>query len=249
MDKRDKIISKRALAALLVLITAAVFALFPLSNARAETTTSAEAAPMCGEHIIAIDDFDNCLTEAEANELFMGALNEASRSAGCSIGIVITSDLEGKTAKQFADDYADEVFGVGSDAVVLLLFNSYNKPEYINERDWISTSGKMRNKLEKYIDPMFNSIYKGMGEPKGDQYAYNEETHSYGGYDFKAGCEAFASSITLYAGSFSLDDEDVDPGFSGGSSVINAETKSFMGWITELFMSILRMLGGLRFGC
>lgn len=233
----DKLRSKRALA--IALIFAVLFAIFPLTNAKATGT-------ICGEHIVAIDDLDNCLTEAEANELVMGVLTEASRSAGCSIGIVITSDLGGKTSKQFADDYSDEIFGVGSDAVVLLLFNSYDRPEYINATDYISTSGKMRNKLDKYINVMFNSIYDKMGETKGDPFAYNEETHSYGGYDFKAGCEAFASSITLYAGSFSLDD-DVDPGFSG-SGVTSVETRGFTGWLTELFASFLRMLGGLKVG-
>lgn len=234
----DKIRSKKALA--IALIFAIIFAIFPLTNAKAST------GQICGEYIIAIDDRDNCLTEAEALELTY-ALHEASSSAGCSIGIVITSDLGGKTSKQFADDFADELFGVGNDAVVLLLFNSYNKPEYANATDYISTSGKMMNKLDKYIDPMFDSIYKKMGDPKGDKYAYNEETHSYGGYDFKAGCEAFASSITLYAGSFSLDDEGVDPGFSG-SGVTSVETRGFTGWLTELFASFLRMLGGLKVG-
>ncbi|MDE6733420.1 MAG: TPM domain-containing protein [Oscillospiraceae bacterium] len=235
-----KRVSKSALAALLVLITAAVFAIFPLSNVRAET------AQMCGERLIVIDDLDNCLTEEQELELAY-ALNEAARSAGCSIGIVITSDLNGKSDKQYADDFSDEHFGVGSDAVVLLLFNSYNKPEYANETDYISTSGKMKNKLDKYIDVMFNSIYDKMGETKGDPFTYNESTGTYGGYDFKAGCEQFASSITLYAGSFSLDD-DVDPGFSG-STLTQSGANAFAGWISELIRGIFRMLGGLRFGC
>lgn len=235
----DKIKSTKALA--IALIFAVLFAIFPLTDATASTGHMSGGGPA-----VMLEDLDNCLTDEEELEV-IDALDEACLSAGCSIGIVITSDLGGKTSKQFADDYSDEIFGVGSDAVVLLLFNSYNKPEYANEKDWISTSGKMKNKLDKYIDPMFDSIYKKMGDPKGDKYAYNEETHSYGGYDFKAGCEAFASSITLNAGSFSLDDEDVDPGFSGGS-VTSVETKSFTGWLIELFMTILRMLGGRSFG-
>lgn len=237
----DKIKSTKALA--IALVFAVLFAIFPLTYAKASTGHMSGGGPA-----IIVEDLDNCLTDEEELEV-IDALDEACLSAGCSIGIVITSDLGGKTSKQFADDYSDALFGAGSDAVVLLLFNSYDRPEYANETDWISTSGKMRNKLDKYIDPMFDSIYKGMGEPQGNRYAYNEGTHTYGGYDFMAGCEAFASSITLYAGSFSLDGEDVDPGFTGGgSSVTSTETKSFTSWLIELFESILRMLGGQRFG-
>lgn len=225
----------------IAVVFAIIFAIFPLTNAKAATGHMSGGGPL-----VIIDDLDNCLTEAEELEVIY-ALDEACFSTGCSIGIVITSDLGGKTSKQFADDYADEHFGAGSDAVVLLLLNSYNKPEYANERDWISTSGNMKNKLDKYIDVIFNSIYDKMGETKGDPFAYNESTGTYGGYDFKAGCEAFASSITLYAGSFSLDGEGVDPGFSG-STLTQPDANAFAGWLTELFASFLRMLGGLRFG-
>lgn len=241
-----KIVSKGVLASLLVLITAAVFAAFPLCAARAETATSA-AAPMCGQRLLVINDYDNCLTEDEEFEL-MGLLSEAADSAKCNIGIVITSDLNGMSCKVYADRFSDEYFGAGSDSVVLLLFNSYNKPEYATAKDWISTDGKMKNKLQNHIDAMFDSIYKKMGEPKGDKYAYNESTKTYGGYDFMAGCKAFASSITLYAGSFSIDD-DVDPGFSGGSGgVTSVETRGLVEWLSDLFASILRMLGGLCLG-
>lgn len=232
----DKISSKRALA--LVMIFAVLLAIFPLSNARAETTQ------MCGEHLIVIDDLDNCLTEIQELEL-MNNLTSAARSAGCSIGIVITSDLNGKSDKQYADDFSDEHFGAGSDSVVLLLFNSYNKPEYADSRDWISTSGKMINKLDKYYDAMFAKIYDKMGEPQGNQYAFNEETGTYGGYDYYAACEAFAESIVVYAGKFELHDCD-DPGFSVG--VTSTETSAFAGWISELVRGIFRMLGGLKIG-
>lgn len=246
MDKFGaKRVSKCVLAVLLALITAAVFAIFPLSAARAETTMSTEAAPMCGELLIVINDYDNCLIESEEFEL-MRLLSEASSSAGCSIGIVITSDLNGMSDKEYADSFSDEYFGTGSDAVVLLLLNSYNKPEYANYTDRISTSGKMIGTLQKYIDPMFDSIYKKMGEPKGDKYAYNESTGTYGGYDFMSACEEFAASVTRYAGKFVLDDEGADPGF--GVGVTSAEAGAFADWLSELFASVLRLLGGLRFG-
>lgn len=236
--------TKNVIAAAALLI-AAVFAVFPLTAARAETTTSAAATQMCGKRLIVINDYDNCLTENEEFEL-MRLLNEASSSAGCSIGIVITSDLNGMSDKEYADSFSDEYFGAGSDAVVLLLLNSYNKPEYANYTDRISTSGKMISKLDNYINVMFNSIYDKMGEPKGEKYAYNESTGTYGGYDYMSACKEFSASVTRYAGKFVLDDESVDPGF--GVGVSSAETSAFAEWLSELFASILRMLGGLRFG-
>lgn len=226
-----------------VIIFAIIFAIFPLTNAKASTGAMSDGGPG-----VIIDDLDNCLTEDEELEVIY-ALDEACLWAGCSIGIVITSDLGGKTSKQFADDYSDELFGAGSDAVVLLLFNSYNKPEYANATDYISTSGKMTKTLDGHIDAMFTAIYDGMGEPKGDQYTYNEATGSYGGYDFKTGCVRFTESITMYVGGV-VPDEDVDPGF--GVSVISAEsseTGTFAQWLFALIRGIFRLLGGLSFGC
>lgn len=239
-----KRVTKNVLAAAALLI-AAVFALFPLTAANAETTTSAAASPMCGQRLLVINDYDNCLTENEEFEL-MRLLSEAADSAGCSIGIVITSDLNGMSDKEYADRFLDEYFGAGSDAVVLLLLNSYNKPEYAQYTDCISTSGKMIPKLQNHIDAMFDSIYKKMGEPKGDKYAYNESTKTYGGYDFMSACEEFAASVTRCGGKFVLDSEGVDPGFSGG--VTSVETRAFAERISELFTFVLKMLGGLRFG-
>lgn len=234
-----KRVSKRALAALLVLITAAVFAIFPLSAARAET------AQMCGEHLIVIDDLDNCLTEIQELEL-MNNLTSAARSADCNIGIVITSDLNGLSDKEYADGFSDYHFGAGSDSVVLLLLNSYNNPEHASHTDRISTSGKMINKLDGYYDKIFDAIYKEMGDFKGDPFAFNEETGTYGGYDYYAACEAFAESIVVYAGKVEIDN-DVDPGFSGG--VEGTKARLFAEALAEFFAGILRMLGGLRVGC
>lgn len=240
---RYKLNTKKVTA--IAAIFAILFAFFPLTNAKASTGAMSDGGPA-----VIIDDLDNCLTEDEELEVIY-ALDEACLAAGCSIGIVITSDLGGKTSKQFADDYSDELFGAGSDAVVLLLFNSYNKPEYANATDYISTSGKMTKKLDGHIDAMFTAIYDGMGEPKGDKYAYNEATGTYGGYDFKTGCVRFTESITMYVAGL-VPDEDIDPGFGGiitspdGPKSSNAG--AFAEFLLALIRGIFRMLGGLRFG-
>lgn len=247
-----KRVSINVIAAAALLI-AAVFALFPLSAARAETEASAAEAPMCSERLIVINDYDNCLTESEELEL-MGALSEAASSARCNIGIVITSDLNGMSDREYADSFSDEYFGAGSDSVVLLLLNTYNKPEYAQYKDWISTGGKMIPKLENYINTMFDSIYKKMGDPKGDKYAYNESTKTYGGYDYMSACKEFAASVTRYGGKFVLDGDGVDPGFSPGftsgfsSGTALVSIDAFAVQLSELCASILKMLGGLFLG-
>lgn len=231
-----KRVSKRVLAVFMVFaITAAIF---PFIGIKASAAISAPKS------VAVIEDYDNCLTEAQEEEL-MKSLTVAANSAGCYVGIVITSDLNGVSSKEYANAFSDYHFNRESDAVVLLLFNSYDKPEYANATDYISTGGKMISKLDKYINPMFNSIYDKMGEPQGDPYAFNQETGTYGGYDYYAACEAFADSIVIYAGSFSLDDEGVDPGFSGGG-IEGTKARLLAEALAEFFAGILRMLGGLR---
>lgn len=229
----DKIFSKRALA--VFIIFAITVAIFPFTKVKAAQTQT----------VAVVVDYDNCLTEAQEEELIK-SLTVAANSAGCSIGIVITSDLGGLSDKEYADKFSDDNFGAGSDAVVLLLLNSYDKPEHASHTDRISTSGKMINKLDGYYDKIFDAIYKKMGDFKGDPFAFNEETGTYGGYDYYAACEAFADSIVVYAGKFELHDCD-DPGFSVG--VTSTETSAFAGWISELVRGIFRMLGGLKVGC
>lgn len=242
MDKRAKRVSKNVIAALLI-FAAAICAMFPIIGAKASAETSADNTT---ERIAVLKDYDNCLTEAEKSEL-LERLGLAAVSADCRIGIVITSDLNGMTDKEYADSFSDEYFGAGSDAVVLLLLNSYDKPEYAAYKDWISTSGKMRAMLQNHIEAIFDRIYEKMGQPQGDKYAYNESTGTYGGYDFASACEEFTDSITLYCGKL-VPDDDVDPGFSGGGTVSVVSADGFVSWLMGYFNALLRMLGGLALG-
>ena len=234
-----KRVSKNVIAAFLAILTLILFAAFPLSAANAET------AGANSERITALADYDNCLTESEESAL-MARLSETASAAGCGVGIVITSDLNGMSDKEYADRFLDENFGAGSDAVVLLLLNSYNKPEYDQYTDRISTSGKMIGKLQNHVNEIFDLIYKKMGDPKGDKHAFNESTGTYGGYDFVSACEEFAASVTRYGAKFVLDSDGVDPGFNSGTAIVSADV--FVSWLSELKASILKLLGGLIFG-
>lgn len=204
-------ITKRIFAALFVLIfTAAIFAMFPMSRASAwadfdyfdDIYGTAEPLPdpiKGGTYgrAVAIADYDNCLTASEEASLIT-ELAAVANKIHCNIGIIISKDSNGLGYAKYADKFSDDMFGYGSNSVVLLLFNSYNKPEYSTFKDWISTDGKMVNKLKKRIDRMFDRIYKKMGEPKGNKYAYNTSTHTYGGYDYYAACKEFAKCVKRY---------------------------------------------------
>ncbi|MDE6733421.1 MAG: TPM domain-containing protein [Oscillospiraceae bacterium] len=200
-------ITKRILAALFVLIfTAAIFSMFPMSSADAlnfpsfdygETETLPD--PIRGGtygRAVAIADYDNCLTASEEASLIT-ELAAVADKIHCNIGIIISKNTNGVGYVKYADNFSDEMFEYGSNSVVLLLFNSYNKPEYSSFEDWISTDGKMR-KLDKRVDRMLDRIYKKLGEPKGNKYAYNQSTKTYGGYNYYAACMEFAKCVKRY---------------------------------------------------
>lgn len=207
-------LTKRILAALLALLfAAAVFAVFPMSRAKAVDFPSFDYGdfgnfgdkeplpePKRGGtygKAVAIADYDNCLTDSEEAQL-IEELAEAADKIHCNIGIIISKDSNGLGYAKYADKFSDDMFGYGSNSVVLLLFNSYNKPEYSTYKDWISTDGKMKSRLEKRIDRMFDRIYKKLGDPRGNQYAYNQSTKTYGGYNYFLACKEFAKCVKRY---------------------------------------------------
>lgn len=194
-----KKVTKHVLAALLI-FAAVICAMFPLIGAKASAESAEMPALVKGgtsKRAVVIADYDNCLTASEEAALIK-ELESAANKAKCNIGIVITSDLGGMSDKKYADSFSDYYFGYGSNSVVLMLLNSYNKPEYSRYEDWISTSGQMKDRLQKRIDRMFDRIYDKMGEPKGNKYAYNESTHTYGGYNYVAACKEFAACVKRY---------------------------------------------------
>lgn len=148
-----------------------------------------------------IADYDNCLTESQENEL-LEILHESAVKAKCNIGIVITKDLEGKTDTNYSYKFSDEMFGNGSSSVVLMLLNTYNKPQYSRYVDRISTDGAMTNRFtQNERKRSLDRIYDKMGEPRGNKYAYNDSTKTYGGYDYYSACKEFARCVKRYGAS------------------------------------------------
>ena len=100
-------------------------------------------------------DEDNCLTEAE-EELLLATMQIAANKTQCNVGVVITADLNGKSESQYADDFADDSFGYGSNNVVLLLCNDHI------HTDWISAYGRGTNLFGSRIDDIFDRVYDGV---------------------------------------------------------------------------------------
>ncbi len=84
-----------------------------------------------------VKDFLNYLTEGEANELQTG-INGIKTNFSLDTVIVITDNTNGKSSRNFADDYFDyNGYGIGSDASGLLMLINMQKREV-----WISTTGR-----------------------------------------------------------------------------------------------------------
>lgn len=210
-----KNITKRTLAILTVLVMAlgVLAASFGItSNAAAagyynaaslaSDSGSAEKPPVkktgiYGSYAV-IADYDNCLTETEEAEL-LEILHKSAQKAKCNVGLVITKDLEGKSDKQYAAAFSDENFGNNSSAIVLMLLNTYNVPQYSRYQDWLYASGKQYGKFTNRVtDKVFNRIYDKMGNGHGNKYAYNTSTNTYGGYDYYSACKEFARCVKRY---------------------------------------------------
>lgn len=120
-----------------------------------------------GKYSVALDDLDNCLTEMEENSLRQ-IMQETADKTKLNIGFCITADLNGMSDEIYSDYYSDEHFGYGSDSIVLLMVNTYDKPEYSYVTDEISTSGVAVGKFSKSLieNNIFPRIYKGFDDFK-----------------------------------------------------------------------------------
>lgn len=148
--------------------------------------------------MVALADYDNCLTESEETEL-LELLHESAKKAKCNVGLVITKDLEGKSDSQYAAAFSRENFGNGSDSIVLMFLNTYNVPKYSRYKDWIYASGNQYAKYTtKVTNKVFDRIYDKMGSPRGNKYAYNDSTKTYGGYNYYRACKEFAKCVKRY---------------------------------------------------
>lgn len=122
--------------------------------------------PSAEKFMVVIMDYDDSLTAQEQNML-LPTLEKTAASAQCNIGVVITDDLGGKTSKQYADDFADDSFGYGSNNIVLLLDND-------TQYDYISSYGRGTDIVNGKTDPMLAEI---QGDLK--EYGYYEAVNTF----------------------------------------------------------------------
>lgn len=116
---------------------------------------------------VVLADYDSVLEDYMQRNL-LSVMQDAADDIECSIGVVITSDRGGLTPKQYADNFAEENFGYGSDNIVLLFDNDKISP---NHKDWISTSGAVGRRYDRYIDSIFDYLYVGFDSNGGDNYS------------------------------------------------------------------------------
>lgn len=147
-----------------------------------------------------IADYDNCLTEAQENEL-LEILHESAVKAKCNVGIVITKDLEERSDEGYTYAFLNECFGSSSNSIALMLLNRYGNPKYSSYTDVISAYGTANTKYSKKYSKMFDRIYDKMGDPIGNKNAYNNSTKTYGGYDYYNACKEFAKCVQRYGAS------------------------------------------------
>ena len=185
------------------LLPVLIFAVMMLATMLMTITASAE-----GKYSVALDDLDDCLTPDEERDLLL-IMQKTADKTKLNIGFCITADLEGKSDELYSDYYSDEHFGYGSDSVVLLMVNTYDKPQYAAVTDEISTSGAAVSKFSKSIieNNMFPRIYKGfdnfnaksVGMPKSNVYkGYSSAQFYQAGIGFCEAVETFSNPFMAF---------------------------------------------------
>lgn len=132
-------------------------------------------------------DLQGVLSQGDRSEL-ISIMEQTAADIGCNVGVVITDYLGGKSDSGYADDFLDESFGFGANAVVLLFNNDRSNMSYT---DWISTCGHAQEKFNSRTDDIFDRVYNALGE---DNYysainafcgALSRYGGAHGGVDFK----------------------------------------------------------------
>lgn len=163
------------------------------------------------------DDYED-LSSSERDELIELATQYHNKT-GYNIGLVISYDLGGKSSMRYSDDIYDEVFGINTDGVLVLVDND----EYY---DYISTSG---DAILMYDDVRIERI------------------HNYGHSALKD--EDYARALTLYINRMSEFYDDGVPSSNEGYAVNTDTSKleyigeddavTFFDVVTICFVSLI----------
>lgn len=139
---------------------------------------------------VAIGDFDNRLTDNQENEL-RTLMQAAAEKTGLNIGIVITGELNGRSDEGFTRAFGLSAFG-DSDWVVLMLFNSYDRPGYTSYTDVISRNRKADDRLKRYDKQMLDNIYDILEHNAYKDYNNEDIYHL---FNYYGACKVFVSDV------------------------------------------------------
>lgn len=142
-----------------------------------------------GETQIEESKYEACLSDLEGvlfsleKSSLLELMQQTADKIQCSVGVVITDNLLGKSDSQYADDFLNDSFGFGANAVVLLLNNDKSNMNY---GDWISTCGRGQDLYNSCTDAIFDEIYALMGEN-----------------DYNGAIKGFCESLQKYSNGYS----------------------------------------------
>ncbi len=109
------------------------------------------------ERICRLYDFDNSISDSKESVL-NDKIIEVSQKESINIAVVFTNDAEGKSSMEYADDFYDDLFGVNTDGILMLV-------DHDNSNVWISTSGSVIGSYdERTTDLLSTSLKKGKNE-------------------------------------------------------------------------------------
>lgn len=121
-----------------------------------QVTASADAS-----YKAVLADLDGCIPDAN-EEALVEYMQWAADNIECNIGVVITSDLNGKTDTQYSEGFLNDNFGRGSSSVVLMLLNTYDNPKYANYYDKLSLDGRGYDYYDSKANKIFDRVYDGL---------------------------------------------------------------------------------------
>lgn len=180
--------------AVLCAILAVVILLFPLFGFKAEAET----------YKTVLSDLDNCLTEAEEDAI-SAKLVEVSQKVGINIGIVITAELLNSNGHHishevYSENFCNENFGEYSDSIVLLLFNSHDKPEYTYAQDDMYMYGKADELYYERSQKIWDRIYDALlsHNVKSDLPSEPNVYKDYSSASYYIGCMNFCNALERY---------------------------------------------------
>ncbi|MGN1421973.1 MAG: hypothetical protein ACI4XA_01220 [Oscillospiraceae bacterium] len=104
-----------------------------------------------------LSDLEMKFSSAQQSEL-TELLNETAQTIQCNVGVVITDDLQGRSDRQYAENFLDNTFGVGSSSIVILYNDDRSNMSYT---DYITANGRGTDLYGNRIDDIFDRVYAG----------------------------------------------------------------------------------------